>query len=85
MRDTPIVRFGSQADLLRLCSERPKLGVKQTKSAGKRTSALECLLSGVAPAHGGMVADGQVKEKPALWRETVPDLSQRVLDAFYPL
>ncbi len=34
-------RCGSQADLLRPCSERPKLGVKQTKSARKQTSVVE--------------------------------------------
>ncbi len=49
--------YGSQTDLLRLCSERPKLGVKQTKSARKRTWALECPLLGVKRSCRGVGSD----------------------------
>ncbi len=40
-------RCGSQADLLRPCSERLLLRVKQTKSTRKRTSVLQGPLLGV--------------------------------------
>ena len=42
---TEYVGFGSDPDIPRPCPERPKLGVKQTKSGAKQTLPLESLLS----------------------------------------